>query len=72
MSLDPGVLLASVLISAVGLGIFLYGKKQRRAPQLVAGIVLMAYSYFVGTVAWMLVIGAAVVVALWALVRLGY
>jgi hypothetical protein len=72
MSLDPGALLASVLISAVGLGIFLYGKKQRRGPQLVAGIVLMAYSYFVGSLVWMVVIFAAIVAALWAIVRLGY
>jgi hypothetical protein len=72
MSLDPGALLASVLISAVGLGIFLYGKKQQRAPQLVAGIVLMAYSYFVASVAWMVVIFAAVLAALWAIVQLGW
>jgi hypothetical protein len=72
MSFDPGALLASVLISAVGLGIFLYGKKQQRAPQLVAGIVLMAYSYFVGTVVWMIAIFVAILAALWVVVRLGY
>jgi hypothetical protein len=72
MSLDPGSLFASILISAVGLGIFIYGKKQRRAPQLVAGIVLMGYSYFVGSIAWMLVIAAAVLTALWSVVRLGW
>jgi hypothetical protein len=72
MSLDPGSLFVSILISAVGLGIFIYGKKQRRAPQLVAGIVLMGYGYFVGSVAWMLVIAAAVLTALWSVVRLGW
>jgi hypothetical protein len=72
MSFDPGALLASILISAVGLGIFLYGKKQQRAPQLVAGLALMVYSYFVASVLWIVVIFAAIVVALWAVVRLGY
>jgi len=72
MPLDPGLLFLSVLISAVGLGLFIYGKKQRRAPQLVAGVLLMGYSYFVGSVAWMLVIAAAVLMALWSVVRLGW
>jgi hypothetical protein len=37
MSFDTSSLFASVVIGLVGLSIFLYGKKQRRAPQLVAG-----------------------------------
>jgi len=72
MSLDPGSLFLSILISAVGLGFFIYGKKQRRAPQLIAGVVLMGYSYFVGSVVWMLVIAAGVLTALWSIVRLGW
>ncbi len=72
MSLDPGSLFLSILISAVGVGFFIYGKKQRRAPQLIAGVLLMGYSYFVGSVAWMLVIAAAVLTALWWVVRLGW
>ncbi len=72
MSLDPGSLFLSILISVVGLGFFIYGKKQRRAPQLLAGVVLMGYSYFVSSVVWMLVIAAAVLTALWSVVRLGW
>ena len=72
MSLDPATLFASLMISAVGFAIFLYGKKQRRAPQLVAGIVLMGYSYFVSSVGWMLAIGAAIVAALFAAVHFGW
>jgi hypothetical protein len=72
MSLDAGWLFLSILISAVGLGIFIYGKKQQRAPQLVAGLVLMGYSYFVSSTAWMLAIAAAVLVVLWSVVQLGW
>ncbi len=72
MTLDPGWLLASLLISCVGLALFLYGKKQQRWPQLVAGLVLIGYGYFVSSVAWMVGIGAAVLLALWGLVRLGW
>ena len=41
MSFDTSSLFTSVVIGLVGLSIFLYGKKQRRAPQLVAGLAMM-------------------------------
>jgi hypothetical protein len=72
MTFDPISLLVSILISAVGVGFFLYGKKQQRWPQLAVGIVLMGYTYFVSSVAVMLAIAAALVVALWLAVRMGY
>jgi tellurite resistance protein TehA-like permease len=72
MSFDPTSLLLSVLISAVGVGLFVYGKKQQRAPQLVAGIALLGYTYFVSSVAVMLAIAAAILCALWLAVRMGW
>jgi len=72
VSFDPTTLLLSVLISAVGVGFFVYGKKQQRAPHLVVGIVLIGYTYFVSSVAVMLAIAAALVVALWLAVRMGW
>ena len=72
MTLDPTALFASILISAVGVGFFLYGKKQQRAPHLVVGIVLMGYTYFVTSVAVMLAIAAALLAALWLAVRVGW
>ena len=72
MTSDPTALLLSILISAVGVGFFLYGKKQQRAPQLVVGIVLIGYTYFVSSVAVMLAIAVALLVALWLAVRLGW
>jgi hypothetical protein len=72
MSFDPASLLVSVLISAVGVGFFLYGKKQQRWPHLVVGLVLMGYTYFVSSVAVMLAIAVGLVVALWFAVRMGY
>jgi hypothetical protein len=72
VTFDPTSLLLSILISAVGVGFFLYGKKQQRWPQLVVGIVLMGYTYFVSSIALMLAIAAALVVALWLAVRMGY
>jgi len=69
---DPTTLFLSILISAVGVGFFLYGKKQQRAPQLVVGIVLIGYTYFVSSVTVMLAIAVALLVALWLAVRLGW
>ena len=52
-------LLASLFIGSIGMGLFIYGKRQRRAPHLAIGVVLMVYTYFVPNVALMCVIGAA-------------
>ncbi len=70
--MDPNGLLASMLISSIGLVTFLYGKKQGRVPQLAIGLVLLVYSYFVSSVAWMFAIAVALLALLWFLVRLGW
>jgi hypothetical protein len=60
-----------MLVSTIGFGIFLYGKKQVRVPQLATGIALMVYPYFVGSAALMIGIGAVLVAGLWLAVRAG-
>lgn len=46
-------LLWGVLFGAVGLGYFVYGKKQRAVVPLICGVALMAIPYFVSN-AWLL------------------
>jgi len=41
------------VIGLVGFGLFLYGKKQQRIPQLGVGLALMVYPYFVPSAVWM-------------------
>ena len=72
MDLSPGMLFASIVVGAVGFGFFQYGRKQQRIPQLVTGIVLMGYPYFVASVWWMLAIGVAIVAAMWATLKAGF
>jgi hypothetical protein len=72
MSLEPGLLFLSLITSGIGLVFFVYGKKQERWPQLAGGIVLMVYPYFVTTLALNLLIGVAIVAAVWIAVRQGY
>ncbi|APR85587.1 Hypothetical protein A7982_10936 [Minicystis rosea] len=71
MSLDGNALLASLLIGSIGFVSFAYGKKQRRLPQMLVGLALMGYPYFVDSVPWMLGIAAALLVSLWAMVKVG-
>ena len=71
MDLSASSLFANVFVSAVGFGIVLYGKKQRRAPQLVTGLVLMVFPYFVTEAMWMLTIAGVLIVGLWFAVQRG-
>ena len=72
MSFDPGVLFFSLITSGVGFVLFVYGKKQGRTPQLIAGIVLMVYPYFVPDLLWNVVGFVAIVAATWYAVRQGW
>jgi predicted cobalt transporter CbtA len=49
MNLDGNSLLAGFAVSSVGLGFFMYGKKQSRWPQMLFGVVCMVYPYFIGS-----------------------
>jgi multisubunit Na+/H+ antiporter MnhC subunit len=72
MSLDPTLMFLSLITSGIGLVLFIYGKKQGRWPHLVAGLALLAYPYLVSTVMMTMVIGVAIVIALWVAVRQGW
>ena len=72
MNLDPTWLFLSLLPSGVGFVLFVYGKKQERWPQLVCGLALLVYPYFTETVSGLIGIGAAIGVALWIALRLGW
>lgn len=58
--MTTGVLLWGVLFSSVGLGLFLYGKKQRVVVPLVCGLVLMIYPYFIPNLYALVGIGVVV------------
>jgi hypothetical protein len=42
-----------VLWSGVGAGFWIYGKKQRSAPPLFGGVVLIAISWLISSAFWM-------------------
>lgn len=72
MSFDPGTLFLSLITSGIGFVLFMYGKKQDRMPQLVAGIVLMVYPYFVSSLLMNVLVGAGIIAAMWLVIRQGW
>jgi hypothetical protein len=70
--MDANALLSSLFISSIGLVVFMYGKRQGRLPQMVIGFVLLVYTYFLSSVAWIFVIAGLLLGLLWLLVRLGW
>ncbi len=55
--MDVAVLFWGVLFSSIGLGLFLYGKKQRAVVPLLCGLALMIYPYFIDKWVVMVMIG---------------
>ena len=62
-------LLWAVLFGSIGLGFFIYGRKQRAVVPFLSGVALCVFPYFVSNVYMMVVIGV-VFVALPYFIRL--
>jgi phosphate/sulfate permease len=56
---NPASLISSIVIGIIGMGLFIYGKKQTSIPSLLTGIVLCVFPYFVSSVLLMWAITAA-------------
>jgi len=71
IDLSPGYILASMFVSGVGYVMFMYGRKQRRFPQMAIGALMLVYPYFITDVGFMLMIGGVLCGLTFALVRMG-
>jgi len=71
LDLSAGWLFAGLMVSTIGFGLFIYGKKQTRLPQLLAGIVMMVYPGFVASPALIYAIGGGLCLGVWVAVRSG-
>ena len=72
MNLDPTWLFLSLIPGGLGFVLFVYGKKQQRWPQLIAGLAYMVYPYFTTSVWSMTATGGAIALVLWFAIRLGW
>lgn len=60
MSMSAAQLLWGVLFSSIGVGYFIYGKKQGSLLPLLCGVALMAYVYFISNVYLLVAIGVLI------------
>ena len=72
MNLSPGWLIASLLISAIGFILLNYGRKFARIPQILVGLAMLIYPYFVPGVLANVLVAAGLCAVLWVAVRLGW
>ena len=49
---STGQIIVAFIVSTVGFSLFVFGKKQRRVPQLVAGVLMMASPLVVRDPLW--------------------
>ena len=71
MDLDPGTLVAGLLVSGAGFVLFRYGKTEVRVPHLVAGVAMMVAPFFTHGALATLAVGGGLGAALWLGVRTG-
>lgn len=61
IALNTSTLWWGLLFGSIGLGFFIYGKKQQAIVPLICGIALMVFPYFVSGTAWLVVIGLVLI-----------
>ena len=65
-------LFASLIWGSVGLGYFIYGKKQSSWLAMVGGALMITASYFAGSALIMSLIGTGLIVTIYVLSKRGY
>ena len=69
---DSSFLFASLFWGSIGLGYFIYGKKQSAMMPLIGGIVMIALSYFVSSWLLMSLLCVVLIFAIHFMIRRGY
>ena len=69
---DTKNLFASMFWGSIGVGYFIYGKRQRAVVPLVGGLLMIAASYFAPSVLLMSLACAGLMAAVYVLVKRGY
>jgi len=58
-ALDTSSLLWGLLFGSIGLGFFVYGRRQRTIVPLLCGVALMVFPYFVSNTILLVILGLA-------------
>jgi len=68
---NPALLISGMLISTVGFGLFMYGKKAQEGRSLGIGLALMVFPFFVHSVLWTWLLAGACAAGWYVMPRLG-
>jgi hypothetical protein len=71
LNFDSSFLFASLLWGSIGVGYWIYGKKQREMMPMIGGAAMIAISYLVSSWLLMSLLGLALMVAVYLLVKRG-
>jgi hypothetical protein len=61
--MSMGGLFAGIVAGAFGMAYIVYGKRQGKLAPVIAGLLLCIYPYFIDSLLWLAVIGAALLLA---------
>ena len=67
-----GSLFASLIWGTVGMGFFIYGKRQGAATPLFGGLAMIAISYFISSPLYLTLVSIAIICGIVWLTRQGY
>jgi hypothetical protein len=59
---STSIMLWSVLFGGIGIGYFMYGKKQKAIVPLCSGLALLVFPYFISGLTMLLIVGVILVV----------
>ena len=69
---NASFLFASLVWGSIGLGYFIYGKKQQSISAIAGGILMMMIAYFVSSALVMSLVSLAIVAGVYVLIKRGY
>jgi hypothetical protein len=67
MNFSASYLFANVLWGSIGVGFFIYGKKQSSFVPLIGGVAMIGVSYFINSALLMSLVSVAIIGAIWFL-----
>jgi hypothetical protein len=72
VNLSAGWIFTSLIVSSIGFILLHYGRKMARIPQVLVGLAMLIYPYFVPGVLANVLVAVGLLAVLWVVVRLGW
>ncbi len=69
---NASFLFASLVWGSVGVGYFIFGKKQRSWVPMVGGLLMIIAAYFIGSALLMSLVSVGIMVAVYVLLKRGF